>query len=162
MSADLQQALALRDIHLPPAPSVWPLAPGWWVVAVIFLVLLAWAARAVWRQRQFQRHRQGVFDALSRLERGLDSGSPEALASMSALLRRIALARFPREQIAMLSGVEWLRFLDRSGGKGRFVDGPGRVLASGPYRRSLPDDLDAAGLAALVREWIDANIRSKA
>lgn len=163
MSADLQQALQLRDIHLPAAPSFWPPAPGWWVLAALLLLLLAWAARVLWKRQRVRRQRQRVLDALARLEGDLASEpTPEALALVSALLRRLALSRFPREQVAVLTGDAWLTFLDRSGGQGRFANGPGRVLASGPYKRRLPTGVDTVGLTALVREWVDTNLRSVA
>ncbi len=163
MSANLQQALQLRDIHLPPAPPFWPPALGWWVVATVLLALLAWGGHAAWRQLRLRRQRRRVMDVLARLESGLaNERSPEGLAHISVLLRRLALMRFPRAKVAPLTGHAWLRFLDESGGQGRFTDGPGRVLASGPYQRALPGNLDIVGLVALVREWVDLNSRSAA
>ncbi len=160
MSANLQQALQLRDIHLPPAPPFWPPAPGWWIVAAVLLALLAWGGQAAWRQLRLRRRRQRVMAVLARLESGLASDrSPASLAQISVLLRRLALMRFPRAKVATLTGNAWLRFLDESGGQGRFADGPGRVLGSGPYQRALPADLDIVGLVALVREWVDRNSR---
>ncbi|MBT3527943.1 MAG: DUF4381 domain-containing protein, partial [Porticoccaceae bacterium] len=35
----------LRGIHLPDPISWWPLAPGWWVLIVIFIAGLSWALR---------------------------------------------------------------------------------------------------------------------
>jgi hypothetical protein len=163
MSADVQPALQLRDIHLPPAPSFWPPAPGWWIVAAVLLALLAWAGLVVWRRRLLHRQRQGVMEVLARLESGLASErSPERLAYISVLLRRLALMRFPRARVAALTGMAWLRFLDESGGHGGFADGPGRVLGSGPYQRALPPDFDVEGLVALVRVWVELNSRSTA
>nr|MDQ2734723.1 DUF4381 domain-containing protein [Pseudomonadota bacterium] len=155
MIADLHQALQLRDIHLPPAPPFWPPAPGWWIVAAVVLALAAWGSHAAWRQLRLRRERRRVMEVLARLESGLVSErSPDALANVSVLLRRLALMRFPRANVASLTGHAWLRFLDESGGQGRFVDGPGRVLGSDPYRRALPTDIDVVGLMALVREWV--------
>jgi hypothetical protein len=100
---------------------------------------------------------------LSGLESGLASErSPEGLARVSLLLRRLALTRFPQAKVAALTGNAWLRFLDESGGQGRFANGPGRVLGSGPYQRALPPDVDIAGLVALVRDWVERNSRSMA
>ncbi|MEO8717636.1 MAG: DUF4381 domain-containing protein, partial [Burkholderiales bacterium] len=104
-----------------------------------------------------------VLAALARLEAELaDAPSPERLARVSVLLRRLALLRFPRAGVAPLTGEAWLRFLDESGGEGRFAEGPGRVLAAGPYQRALPPGLDIAALLALVRDWVGKNSRSLA
>ncbi len=57
MSRLLPQDLALRDIHLPPAPSWWPPAPGWWVLFGMFCLVLFVACvtyRRVRRRRVWQ------------------------------------------------------------------------------------------------------------
>jgi Domain of unknown function (DUF4381) len=158
MNPDPQQLLQLRDIHLPGAPAFWPPAPGWWLVAAASIALLAWVSAVALRRYHIRRRRQRVLAALARLEAGLASErTPESLARVSELLRRLALTRFPRQQVAALTGTAWLRFLDASGGNGRFAEGPGRLLAFGPYQRSLPPELDTTGLAELVREWVNKN-----
>jgi hypothetical protein len=158
MNPDPQQVLQLRDIHLPGNPGLWPPAPGWWLVAVIGLALLAWLTIVALRRYRVHRRRRRILFELAGLERELASEpTPDALARMAVLLRRLALTRFPRERVAGLSGSAWLGFLDETGGSGRFAAGPGRVLGAGPYQRSLPSDLDAPRLVALVREWVATN-----
>ena len=158
MNPNPQQAFQLRDIHLPGAPAFWPPAPGWWLAAAALLALLAWLTVVALRRYHIRRRRRRMLCALASVEHALAGEStPDALAQVSVLLRRLALMRFPRQQVASLTGNAWLRFLDESGGNGRFTEGPGRVLAAGPYQRSLPSDLDAAGLVVLVREWVNKN-----
>jgi len=154
-------ALQLRDIHLPGELPFWPPAPGWWLLAVIVVALLSWGVVLAVRQYRIQGQRARVMAALAQLETGLDrERTPAMLASISILLRRLALMRYPRERVAPLSGAAWLAFLDDSGGEGRFRDGPGQVLASGPYQRAVPADLDVAGLSALVRTWVHKNTKA--
>jgi hypothetical protein len=158
MNPTPQQALQLRDIHLPGAPAFWPPAPGWWLLAATLLALLVWLTLIALRRYRIRRQRRRVLSALASLERQLASeGTPDALAHMSVLLRRLALMRFPRQHVAALTGNAWLRFLDESGGDGQFTQGPGRLLATAPYQRALPSDLDAARLVALLREWVARN-----
>lgn len=154
-SGMLEQALQLRDIHLPAPPPWWPPAPGWWLLGLSLLVLLllaTWLLARTWRRRRRWRVLQSMLDEI---ERGLrKQPGPEQLASLAVLLRRIALQRFPREQVAALSGSAWLAFLDRSGGDGAFTDGPGRVLAEGPYDANLDQVVDVPGLMDAVRRWV--------
>ena len=85
-------------------------------------------------------------------------GQGDAAASaraLSRLLRRYALARFPRQRAAALTGEDWLSFLDAHGGGGRFRDGPGRLLADAPYRRIVTAPV--AELAEVVQAWIQHN-----
>jgi len=158
MNPGAQAALQLRDVHFPGAPPFWPPAPGWWIIAALSIALLIWVSAVAARRYRKYRRRRKVLAALASLEQSFaGERSPERLASISLLLRRVALMCYPREQVAALCGDAWLRFLDKSGGNGRFAAGPGRVLASGPYQRSLPPNLDVAALAALVREWVTKN-----
>jgi len=162
MTPGLQAALQLRDIHVPAAPPFWPPAPGWWVAVALLLAMLSWMTLLGLRRYRIRRERRRLLSALGRLERRLESErTPEALAHISVLLRRLALLRFPRRQVAALTGEAWLRFLDESGGRGRFADGPGRVLADAPYRRELPAEFDAATLVVLLREWVVINAQER-
>jgi Ca-activated chloride channel family protein len=107
-----------------------------------------------------QRVRRRLIDALAKLESDfLRERSSEHLARISLLVRRLALARFPRARVAALTGGEWLKFLDESGGRGQFSSGPGRLLASVPYQRSLPRDMDIGSFVAIVRDWVESNTR---
>jgi hypothetical protein len=78
------------------------------------------------------------------------------VGGVSALLKRAALSRFPRAQVAALTGAEWLAFLDRTGGAGAFADGPGRVIADGAY--APRQDCDADALIGLARRWLRQNL----
>jgi hypothetical protein len=80
-----------------------------------------------------------------------------ALMDLAALLKRVALVAYAREQVAALSGDAWLTFLDRTGGTSRFTRGPGAVLAEVSSRPGLGPTLDTAQVTALVetaQDWI--------
>ncbi len=159
MNPATQSALQLRDIHLPAEPGLWPPAPGWWILAALLLVLLSWAAWFALRRYRLHRQRQRILAVLSELEqKTANNATPEKIAQISILLRRLALMRYPRRQVAALTGNDWLSFLDESGGYGRFIHGPGQVLASGPYQSALPTDLDTVALGSLVRSWVKINM----
>jgi hypothetical protein len=147
----------LRGWHFPEPVSWWPPAAGWWVLGLLVVLLAAilirwllvrYRARAAARAAQRElRDLQAAF--------ATDGDAGAFARGISRLLRRFALACFPRRQIAGLAGADWLAFLDAHGGNGRFRDGPGRVLVEAPYRPV--DAIPAEELVALVREWIALN-----
>ena len=150
--------LDLRDIHAAAAPPLWPPAPGWWLLAVLLIAVLAIAT--VWLLRRYHRYRQkrqiiGELDILS--NRITTINNSEFLAQLSILLRRIALRRYSRERVASLTGSDWLRFLDATGGGGEFEHGVGHILETGPYRPYL-QDVPAEELLAVARRWVLRNI----
>lgn len=158
MNTPAQTTLQLRDIHLPGLPDFWPPAPGWWVLAAIALGLGAWAGVLLWRQLRIRRQRRHILALLERMEQSTNgTATPEFLAQLSRLMRRLALMRFPRQEIASLTGIKWLQFLDSSGGNGQFSQGPGKVLAQGPYMRKLRDEVDHRALTTVIRQWIQRN-----
>ncbi len=136
----------LIDLLVPPpepAPvSMVPQTVGWVVLGVLLALGLAWVAWKRWRRWQANAYRRA---ALEELERAGDD--PAAIA---VILRRAALAAWPRGDVASLSGDDWLRFLDRTADAG-FVGEPGSAIVTGPYRA---DGEPVPGLGALAAEWI--------
>lgn len=148
-------ALPLRDIHLPAPVSWWPPAPGWWALAAL---LLGAALLALWLRARARRPvplRASALSALGALEREWQADRDDArlVREVSALLRRVSLSLHPRARTASLTGEHWLGFLDSVLGDTAFSQGPGRVLADGPYRRA--PEVEGAQLLALARRWIE-------
>ncbi|RUO41441.1 hypothetical protein CWE22_04540 [Pseudidiomarina aestuarii] len=101
------EALAeMNDIVSAPVASWWPLAPGWYVVGTLVLIVLAvaiWLLLRRWRQRRMQRL------ALRELAQQ-PATNP---AAVTALLKQALLAYFPREQVASMQGAVWWQFLQQ-------------------------------------------------
>lgn len=136
------QELVLRDVHVPAAPSLWPAAPGWWLVAgaVLTLVAVIWWLR--WRHARKLATRQRLFDDACR-----NLPASAQVAAMSELLRRAA--RQVDKQADKLQGDAWLQFLDGKKGSD-FSGGAGRLLLEGGYRRDV-DASELANVKALAR-----------
>ncbi len=158
----MQEALSgLKDIHLPSPVGWWPPAPGWWLLAALGLLVLYAAWRAWSKRRRRRALRDEALAELAAIRAGYysSSGDPQRLArELSRLLRRVAISRFPREEVAGLVGDDWLAFLDRTFEGDGFARGPGRILVEAPYR-SGSQELDADALFELVRRWLEAVTR---
>lgn len=140
----------LHDVIAPRPASGWPPAPGWWIVGGLIVVgasLLTAALILRWRANWYRR--AGLAE-LRRLELAAISSS-ERLAQLAALVKRVALVAYPRHEVASLTGIEWLRFLDQSACMSVFCEGPGRPLGS--VYEPVPA-APTAELFGVVRAWI--------
>jgi hypothetical protein len=149
----------LFDIVVPPPVPWWPPAPGWFVVGGVLLVLVFWVAWRVWRCWRAAAYRRAALAEWRQLKtQAADPGHREAaLRHLPELVKRAALAAFPREAVASLSGVEWLRFLDRTGHTDAFTHGRGQLLPELAYDPRPAAQLDTAAvedLFRIVRRWI--------
>jgi Ca-activated chloride channel family protein len=149
MSEAADPLAGLVDIVTPPEPSLWPQTPAALILIAGLTVAIAGAALWVVRHRRRNRYRQMALAELA----ATDLQRPNAAAALADLVRRTALAAFPREIVVPLQGAAWLAFLDRSYGGTAFSAGTGRVLAEAPYRPDTEAG-DAAALGALVGRWI--------
>jgi hypothetical protein len=147
----------LRGYHLPEAVSWWPPTPGWWLFGGLLLALLVVLGWQLARRRRRRAAARAAARELAQLRATLSwqHDTTAFVRGLSRLLRRYVLVAFPQQRAAALTGEDWLAFLDRHGGDGRFQQGPGRRLLAAPYQPGAADAVDE--LAALVADWIARN-----
>jgi hypothetical protein len=137
----------LAPEHAPAAPGWWPPAPGWWALGVMLLALTA--AAILWWRNPRRRLQRATLREL-RLVRAQADDAAHTAQAVQSLLRRYALARFGRDNVARLSGAHWLAFLAERGGDA-FGGSVGDSLLAAAYggrsAEVLEDDRD---------RWINA------
>lgn len=159
----------LRDIHLPDAVTLWPPAPGWWLLLVLILIGLAFMYRkAILAMIQRRKLAQVVeelnqaharYIALSQDPQQGNQAGLDFLASVNILLNRVVMVKYPDSPSEKLSGKPWLLFLDSFDNTTDFTQGAGSPLAEGIYRRTF--DADADALLAVTTAWIKRRYQEK-
>lgn len=138
----------LADIVVPPPIAWWPPAAGWWILAAALIVAIGLLALAALRHHRRNAYRRAALAALDALGPVSDAAGA---AAASAILKRAALAAYPRTEVASLTGSAWLAFLDRTAGTADFTRGPAAAIAQAPFGAPLGD---SAALAAAARRWV--------
>lgn len=163
MDAATRAALEkLADIVVPPPVAWTPQTWGWAALAVLLAALAGWALWRRHRRRIANRYRTEALAELAKLEAMLDDAASRALAleAMPPLVKRVALAAWPRAEVASLSGGPWVAFLRERGGA-PMPDAAARLLDDVEYRSlaSLRETsaADAKACAAAVRGWIEGH-----
>lgn len=141
--ADPADLSNLRDLALPAEVSLWPPAPGWWILAASVVVSVAILTVMAVRHHRRNAYRREALQQLETIE----------AASISSVLKRAALAAWPRAEVAPLSGPTWLAFLDRTGRMTTFVKGPGQAIEAMTFGASVPAT-DAEAARAAARDWL--------
>ena len=145
--------LPLRDVHLPPSPSLWPPAPGWWAVLLLCAAVTAIAWWLLRRRRLRRLAITRVFD------QAVDAaGAPsQQVAAMSELLRRAS--RRIDAGADRLEGDAWLALLDQGMRAPVFSSGDGALLREGGFRPDV-SQAQADALRVHARErylsWMQA------
>lgn len=126
----------------PPPVSMMPQTCGWAVLGLILLAACIFVAIHMWRRYQANAYRRYAIEELD--------AARDDPAAIAAILRRTALAAYPRRDVAGLAGDDWLRFLDAQVSGKDFLEGPGRLVAAAPYRNTRNEP----ALYAVVKNWI--------
>ena len=147
----------IDEIILPEAVSWWPTAPGWKVLAVIIVILLLFLC-VRWMKRWWRnRYRREALRQLMQVQHHAGKQLQEVVAVLPYYLKVTALQAYPRQDIASLSGDNWLAFLDKQYSAAAFSEGIGRKLLAVAY---LPQEQwqlsekDSEALISMSRLWI--------
>lgn len=144
----------LEEIELPEKVPFSPETIGWYFLAGLLGVALLWVAWRFWRKWQSNAYRREAMTELGEIE-----ATPEHLPE---LLKRVALAAYPRVQVAELSGDAWLGFLDGTLGTTDFTRGIGHwlpELAYDPGAAGRMSEKENKSLFGLAARWIRGHQR---
>jgi hypothetical protein len=149
----------LRDIHLPPAPSWWPLASGWWMLGALLLVMSIAAAWFWLRRHRLLRERRRLLDELEKLvAHHVHDGDDVAFAtSLNQLLRRVA--RRHDETATTQRGERWRKTLARVPVAPAILDRLA-ALEQAIYRPQA--EFDAHATLSAARDWLRAASNGRA
>lgn len=149
---DTPQAENLVDLMSrlvePAAPEPVSLAPqtaGWWVLGALVATALAWGLWRSWLRWRANAYRRAALASLADMD--------DDPAAVAAILRRAALAAFPRAEVAGLTGPDWVGFLCATG---RFPEAAGPALIRAPYAPVA----EPAGLRIAAERWIRTHRRA--
>ncbi len=134
----------LHDYYQPPPPAWTPQTIGWYVLfGAVVAVMLWFAIRAVrtWKANRYRR------EAL----RTLAIVTPD---QFSALLKRTALAAWPRPRVASLNGHAWLKFLGDTGSTQSFDTAPGNRIEELAFCSKPVSTDEEQTLRTIAANWI--------
>jgi len=157
---DLTILNGLADIAEPPEPTAWPPNLSVLAVTLVLLGLTALTLHRLWLRHQRRRPYRAALAELTQWERTAPRRSAqEASATLTALLRRVALLHYPRDRVAPLSGTAFAAFLDEAMATPTFTQGPAAdLLGDARYGARAAGPLDCSPeLAAAARSWLDAH-----
>ena len=155
---DSEELLAqLADIHLPAEISFWPPAPGWWILAALFLAAGFILAKKLYEKVEQQRaYRSAVRELESCSVRLAQATGEERLLryinDVNTVIRRVALIKFPESGAGSLAGDPWVAFIRRTGDSSLLNDQISAALAHGRFRRRI--ELDSQALHQMAKNWI--------
>lgn len=154
-----QQALAqLKDIHLPEAIGLWPLAPGWYLLGLLVIGIVTIIAYSIRTRQKLGQPKREALRQLAKFKHlyEQDGNSPLAAARISELLKRVALVYFPRQRVASLQGLSWVGFLTDTGKNLNFEQVQNDLLALPyyPVEHEASKNADLSTLFTLSSMWI--------
>ena len=143
----------LRDIHAAAPVSWWPPAPGWWVLALLLLVLLVWLGRRLLARFRIHQRRKQMLGWVEHLNANIDPRrDPHAyLSTLNRIFKLVAMRAFPDQQCAVLNGQDWANFLIENMHRAPSTESLD-VLATGPYDPA--PEFDPEVMSELTRHWI--------
>ncbi|NNM59451.1 MAG: DUF4381 domain-containing protein [Legionellales bacterium] len=151
LSGVLQQ---LKDIKQPPPVSWWPLAPGWYILLGLVMIIAVIGAYYAYRHFKKWHRKRLVLSQIQALKLWFaeHADTQQVASQLSILLKQVVFVSYPPQEVAGLHGEDWLLFLDRVSRSSKYSQGCGRLLMTAPYATQTDENLD--DLFQLVKQTI--------
>lgn len=155
--------LPLEALQLPEAISWWPLAPGWWVliglVLVLVIVITAVVIRHWYQHRSKRATRRVLQDAYRQYQQS--NNYQQFLQVINQTLKRYCREQAP--SASGLSGQAWIDFLNHSagckhaGGRALFQGDCAHALAMQVYQAKPEAVVKPERILRLCTTWLSAH-----
>lgn len=152
---------SMHDIALPTPVSWMPQTWGWGLVAAVIAAILAtWAVVAIRRYRR-NAYRREALSLLGEAAQQVRNPATRVagLDHVGELLKRTALAAWPRKEVASISGSEWIDFI-RGSSEDEGSEALARLLNDIEYRGADVNAVPANVGDDIVdgaRRWIETH-----
>ena len=146
---NLPQLMELMEpIVLPDAVAWYPQTVGWQIAGLWLITVCLITTGAFIRRHRTNRYRRQALVELKQMS----PEQPDLGDQIGTLVKRTAMAAYPRDQVASLTGEEWAGFLVAST-SGKTTPTEASLLASAPYtKHGKPERLITA-----ADQWIRAH-----
>jgi len=129
------------------------LAPGWWVVIGVALVLICWLLWKYWNHRRRQQRWQAIQQQLAQIQFDYSQHQQDQqlLAELSVFLRRFVKFQLADPKATTLQGEAWIAYLNQLQPSGNF-EPYAEALSSGVYQSNY--SFDAHGLLSATEQVV--------
>lgn len=143
----------LHDIKMPEPVDWWPLAPGWYLLILLCIGAICILSYYLIKHYSFGRAKREALNLLAQYQKDFnaDNDTFVAVIKISKLLKRVALAYFPRRDVAGLYGIAWIMFLNNTSSQLDF-NTVAQELLEHPYHQKPAQSITL--LFTLTRKWI--------
>jgi hypothetical protein len=146
-----------------PAPVPFTFdAPGWYVVGAIAALLILFFVFLLIRHYRLNLYRRHALAQLSAIEKDFSAAGTFDIMVYQAdlLVKRIAMARYGRQNVSGLRGNEWISFINNKWREKSFDCTDGQLLTQKIYQSTHPVSVDEASLfLQKTRRWIKRHKR---
>ncbi|QIW09333.1 DUF4381 domain-containing protein [Francisella sp. LA112445] len=145
----------LKDIYLPDRISQWwPLAYGWWIVLGIIILIIILSFIILRFKKKKKQYKDSIINEFRHEVEDVYKNNPtHVLESISVYLKRVAMQKFPNENIKTLYGEKWLEFLDSKIDDESFETTKARLLGN-TYKPVELDRSTFGEIMAVAEKWL--------
>ncbi|MDU0355518.1 DUF4381 domain-containing protein [Paraglaciecola aquimarina] len=142
----------LKDIHSATHISNWPIAYGWWLVAVLILISIYATIRWVTYVNQ---RRKAKKQALKEVQQIIMTKN-DSPAALNQILKRVAVVYFPGIAVQQLHGKEWAEFLINALPEKQSTKYSTQLtsLQNNLYQKQAVTETDIAEYQKTVEKWL--------
>ncbi|HEY4323450.1 MAG TPA: DUF4381 domain-containing protein [Mucilaginibacter sp.] len=141
-----------------PAPVPFTFtAPGWYVLGGIAALLILFIVLLMIRYYRLNLYRKHALLQLSNIQQNYTTNGSFDLLVYEAdlLIKRIAIARYGRQNVSGLRGNEWISFINKRWREKSFDSTDGQLLERKIYESGQPVSGDEASLfVQKTKRWI--------